>query len=110
MIGSVTLCLLGAPLLLVATFVAGLGAILVFMSINLVWKISLHTAFVAASVTILSIVFGAEGALMVVLIPLVAWARIELEHHSVAQVVTGALLAALIVFFVFHIFGLTGTR
>ena len=97
-------------MVLVATFAAGLAAIVIFMGINLLWKISLHTAFIAASVTILIIVYGATGAFTAVLIPPVAWARMEMKLHSPTQVATGALLAAVIVVFVFHFFGLIGTR
>ena len=92
-----------------ATFVAGLSAIIVFMCINLLWKISVHTAFVAASVTVLILVYGSIGAVTAILLPLVIWSRIKLEHHSPAQVATGALLAAVIVIMVFYLFGLVGT-
>jgi len=107
--GCIILPYLGAPLVLVASFVAGLSAILVFMGINLLWKISVHTAFVAASATVLTILYGSTGALTVTLVPPIAWARIELEHHSLAQAAAGALLAALIVVVVFHFFGLIGS-
>jgi len=106
LVGCIILLYLGAPLMLVATFVAGLSAIVIFMCINLLWKISLHTALIAASVTVLLILYGSIAAVTAVLLPLIAWARIELEHHSLAQVTTGALLAALIVVVVFYLFGL----
>ena len=105
-VGCAVLHILGAPVLLVATFAAGLAAIVAFMVINLVWKISLHTAFVAASVTVLIIVYNPIGAFTAMLLLLVAWARIELGLHSPAQVATGTLLAAAIVVFVFQLFGL----
>jgi len=98
--------LLGAPKELMAAFVAGLSALIVFMCINLSWKISIHTAFVTASVTVLIILYGAIAATTVVLVPLTAWSRIELNHHSLAQVTAGALLATLIVVVVFYLFGL----
>lgn len=107
-VGFIILLYLGAPLVLVAVFVAGLSTILIFMGINLLWKISIHTAFAAASVTALTILYGSSGALTAMLVPPIAWARIELEHHSLAQAVAGALLAALIVVVVFHFFGLIG--
>ena len=106
--GCILLLYLEAPLILLATFVAGLVAIIVFMCINLWWKISLHTAFTAASVTIFAILYGSIGVLTIMLVPLIAWARIELEHHSIAQAVAGALLAPLIVVVVFYLFGLIG--
>jgi len=105
----IILLYMGAPLALVATFVAGLSAIIVFMFINFIWKISVHTAFVAASVTTLTILYGSTGAFSAMLIPPIAWSRIELERHSFAQVTAGALLATLIVFAVFHFFGLVGS-
>ena len=105
-VGCIILLYLGAPLVLVATFVAGLSAILIFTCINLLWKISLHTAFIAASVTVLIILYGSIGTVTAVLLPPIAWARIELEHHSLAQVAAGAILAALIVVVVFYLFGL----
>lgn len=99
---------LNAPLVLFATMVAALSAMLVFMLINFTWKISLHTAFAAGSVTVLIITFGATGAFAAVLVPPIAWSRIELKYHSLSQTVAGALLSALIVFVVFHFFGLIG--
>jgi membrane-associated phospholipid phosphatase len=72
------------------------------MLINLRWKISLHTAFVAASATLLVMLYGWAAAVTVALVPLIAWARIELKHHSLAQAASGAVLAALIVFAVFY--------
>src|SRR3989304_9934461 len=61
-IGCVVLYFLGAPELLQATFTAGLVLIAVFMVINLSWKISLHTSFMAGAATIFTIVYGLPGA------------------------------------------------
>ena len=107
-VGSILLHYLGAPSLLMATFAAGLVAMLAFMSINLLWKISIHAAFVAASVTVLIILYDSIGAVTAVLLPAIAWARIELKLHSSVQIAAGALLAALIVFVVLYLFGLVG--
>ena len=104
--GGAVLFYLEAPPVLLATVVTGLLATVVFMGINLWWKISLHSAFMAASVTTLVMVYGSVAALTAVLLPLVAWARIELEEHSIAQVAVGALLAASIAVVVFYLFGL----
>ncbi len=105
-VGGVIITCLGAPLVLRATFVASLSAVIVYMFVNLWWKISLHIAFVAASVTALIILYGAIGAISVVFLPPIVWARIEAGHHSVAQVATGAVLAAVIVVVAFYLFGL----
>jgi len=101
-VGCIILTYLRAPSILLAAFIAGLSAIVVFMCINLWWKISLHTAFIAASATVLVMLYGWIAVVTVVLVPLMAWARVELERHSLAQVATGALLAAIIVVVVFY--------
>jgi len=99
---------LKAPELLVVTFAAGLTAIVVFMGINLFWKISLHTAFVSGAVAVLIIVYGAAAAWTIILLPPVIWARMELKQHSVVQVAAGAILAAAIFICVFWGFGVVG--
>ena len=101
-IGYLVFSYLGAPLVLTAAFTAALLATFSFMLINLWWKISFHTAFVAATATLLVMLYGWTAAAAVALVPLTAWARVELEFHSPAQAVSGALLAALIVLVVFY--------
>ncbi|MBI2852609.1 MAG: hypothetical protein HYX84_05875 [Chloroflexi bacterium] len=100
--GVIILAYLGAPATLVAVFATGLAATIIFMCINFWWKISLHTAFIAASAMVLVILYGWVGVPTITLIPLTAWARIELKSHSFAQAVAGALLAAVIVVAVFY--------
>ena len=92
--------------MLLALCVAGVSASVIFLSINLWRKVSLHTAFITATVTVLFLLYGFMSTASIVLIPLVAWARIELEHHSLAQVATGAFLGAPILVAVFYFFGL----
>ena len=101
-VSCITLAYLRAPSILVAAFATGLSTALIFTLINLWWKISLHTALVAASATVLVMLYGWAAAATVALVPLTAWARIELEYHSLTQVATGALLAALIVVVMFY--------
>lgn len=99
----ILLAYLGAPLVLVAGFVAGLSVVLIFTFVNLRWKISVHTGFMAGSSIALVMLYGWIAAAFVVLVPLTAWARIELDSHSLAQTVGGALLAAPIVAAVFYL-------
>jgi membrane-associated phospholipid phosphatase len=90
-----------APHLLKTTFLTGFIAIIIFMMVNFFWKISLHTAFVSASATVLTLVYGALGALMFLALPAVAWSRIELNQHTPWQVLAGAVSAAAITLVVF---------
>jgi membrane-associated phospholipid phosphatase len=96
---------LNAPEELEATFAAGAAAVLVFTIINLFWKISLHTAFIAGAAAILILVYGAMGFWLAVLLPPVAWARVELRQHSWRQVTAGAAIAAAIVVLIFWGYG-----
>ncbi|OGO43124.1 MAG: hypothetical protein A2137_07915 [Chloroflexi bacterium RBG_16_58_8] len=104
--GCLVLYYLAAPELLQATFTAGLASIAVFAVINLYWKISLHTSFMAGAASIITIVYGFPGALTILLLLPVAWARTQMKLHSLAQVVVAAVLAAAIVTAVFRGFGL----
>jgi len=101
-ISYIILAYTGAPPILVAGFITGISTAIIFYCINLWWKISLHTALVAASATVLVMLYGWIAVGTVALVPLTGWARIELEYHSLAQAVTGALLATLIVVLVFR--------
>jgi hypothetical protein len=107
-IGYGLLWYLKAPELLLATFSAGFASIVIFMWINLYWKISLHTAFMAGAVAILIIVYGAVAAWTVLLLPPVAWARIELKQHSIMQVAAGIVITAALVVGIFWGYGLVG--
>ncbi|MDD5126575.1 MAG: phosphatidic acid phosphatase [Dehalococcoidales bacterium] len=104
----VILFLLEAPLPIVVSFLAALTTILVFGGINIWWKISVHTAFAASSITVLILLYGYIAAVALVLLPAIGWSRIELEHHSPLQVAAGAILAAGITVGVFSLFGMTG--
>jgi membrane-associated phospholipid phosphatase len=99
--GSVVLALLDAPSTLVAGFATGTTTAIVFAIINLWWKISLHTAIVAASATILVFLYGWTASWTLITVPLTAWSRIELDCHSFKQTVGGAVLAAALVMILF---------
>ncbi len=101
-VGYFILTYLGAPPILLAGFTSVLSTAIIFMLINLRWKISVHTGCIAASSIVLVMLYGWIAAATVALVPLTAWSRVELEHHSLAQAVSGAILAALISAFIFY--------
>lgn len=104
-VGYIVLVVFKAPELLRAAFLSGLISVVFFMIINLFWKISLHTAFVTASVAVLIIVYGKMAVWTIMFVPLIAWARLEMRLHTPPQVFTGGLLAVSIVIIVFGLFG-----
>jgi membrane-associated phospholipid phosphatase len=93
------------PELLAVMFTAGFIGVVVFMVINYFWKISLHTAFITATVVVMIMVYGAGAAWSAFVVPLVGWSRIVLKQHNLLQVIAGGTLAAVIVVMVFWGFG-----
>ena len=94
-----------APHLLVAGLGIGLLGLVIFMCINFWWKISLHTALATGLALVTGILYGWIAGVAIVPLVLVGWARVELKEHSIAQVVAGALLAAIIGVVGFRLFG-----
>ena len=62
------------------------------------WKISIHGAAVATTVTMLFSVFGPIALVTAPAVPIVAWSRVHLLRHTLAQTVAGALLGGVTVF------------
>ncbi len=104
-VGYVMMLRFGAPHLLAVSFLAGLLSVIIFMLINLYWKISVHTAFLSASVVVLTVVLGGQAAWVFVLLPLVGWSRLTLKMHTLAQVIAGAMLGAVIISGIYWGFG-----
>jgi hypothetical protein len=104
-VGYLLLWLLGAPDELLAALAAALSSSALFMAINTVWKISVHTAFVMGAAILLIILYGWVGAIALAMVPLTVWARMELSQHSLAQALAGAVLSGLIMVTVFYLFG-----
>jgi membrane-associated phospholipid phosphatase len=85
---------LGAPPVLMALAQATLLQSLVLFGITLFWQISVHMATIASLVTFMLVAFGAEATPVVLLVPLVAWARLYLGRHNLPQVVAGTIVGA----------------
>jgi membrane-associated phospholipid phosphatase len=109
-LGSVDCALLwyfNVPKPLVLIFTAGLIGVVFFLIINYFWKISLHTAFVAAAVMVMLFVYGTNAAWSLLVVPLVGWSRVVLKQHNLLQVAAGGLLAIVIICGVFWCFGIS---
>jgi hypothetical protein len=85
------LALGGAPMQMVV-IAGGLWLqMVVIFGITMWWKISVHSA---AAAGIATLVWSLDGTLLPLLIgvPIIAWARVRLRRHTVAQTVAGAAL------------------
>ncbi|GAA3868221.1 phosphatase PAP2 family protein [Saccharothrix violaceirubra] len=60
------------------------------------WKISLHAAASAATVTVLAVAYGPWVSLAGPAVVLVCWSRVALGDHTRAQVVWGAVAGAVV--------------
>lgn len=59
--------------------------------VNLKWKISAHTAAIAGFSSLGLWAIGISALPFMGLIPLVAWSRVHIKRHTVAQTITGSL-------------------
>jgi len=72
--------------------VAYLSISLIVLLVTLFWKISIHMAGLTGAITALTLVLGANYALLYLLALPLGWARTEIEAHTVPQVVLGAVV------------------
>jgi hypothetical protein len=99
--GAVLLVALHAPRTLLAGVAAGGIGLLVAAAVNHWWKMSVHAAVAAGSCAILALVFGPVLLVTTPLIALVAWSRVHLGDHTLAQVLVGAAVGAVVAASVF---------
>lgn len=67
---------------------------IVFMSVNLYWKISVHAGINALLMLVLNEFWGfRDWSWMLFVLLLVLWSRVYLKKHTMTQVVAGAMTA-----------------
>ena len=92
--GLILLAVLGAPALLTGYLAFMLASVAALAAITLVWKISIHCAVAAGSVTILALVYGPLVFGAYLLVALLGWSRVTVRDHTVLQVAGGSVLGA----------------
>ena len=97
---STVLCMLAllalhAPPVIMALTLAIVANSIVTSAITILlrWKISLHTAALAAAVTLAGLIFHPLFFAGLLLVPLMGWSRVVLERHSPLQTFFGGVLA-----------------
>lgn len=95
-LGVVLLAYLGSPSELMAPIVASMLLTAALFLITLVWQISIHAAGTAGLATYAVLMLGAGGAVCLLFVPLVTWARLHLERHTLAQTTAGSVLGCAI--------------
>ena len=106
-LGWLALALTGAPRIFTAV-----GAIYTFVTLGLIifnlllhYKASGHAAGVSGPVVIMIYIYGIVATPLLVLLPLVTWARLAAEGHNLWQTVVGTTMSALISIGVLWVFG-----
>jgi hypothetical protein len=84
--------LLGVPAELQAALLSYALATLVFAILTPFINLSLHTAGVSGATVCLIFVFGVRGLLVVLLVPLVWWARTLLGRHTPQELALGVVV------------------
>jgi drug/metabolite transporter (DMT)-like permease/membrane-associated phospholipid phosphatase len=79
------------PRLMLVGAVSALILVVFNLMITLGWKISQHVSSIAASATLITAALGIGAAPVLLLIPLVAWARVKIGAHTVMQTVAGGV-------------------
>lgn len=97
-----------APSLISATFVTVVGTSLFIALINKYHKASFHLATVTALIIVAILVWGKALLPVLIVIPLVGWARYALRQHSPYQLASGFGLALIVTSASFYYFGLLG--
>lgn len=103
LVGLALLMALGAAremLALVGAMVAGL---VVSVAITQVWKMSIHAGVAAGTAVILVLVYGPVAVVTWPFVALVAWSRVALGDHTLAQVTVGCAVGATVAGVVFSV-------
>jgi prepilin signal peptidase PulO-like enzyme (type II secretory pathway) len=99
--GLAALLALDAPGQIIALVVAMLTCLVTTLLVTLCWKLSVHTAAASGTVAILALTFGPALILALPAVAVVAWSRVRLGDHTLAQALAGAALGALVATTVF---------
>jgi len=106
-VGWLILAWTGAPLIFTA-----LAAIYTFVTLGLLifnlllrYKASGHAAGVCGPIATMIYIFGVAAIPLLLLLPLIIWARLAAEGHNFWQTVVGATMSALIAIAVLWAFG-----
>jgi len=101
--GWILLLVRQAPAMLVGVTTVGLAISILLFLITLRWKISGHTTAISGFVVLCLCLAGTSVAPLALSVPVVAWARVRLRCHTLAQTIVGAVLG-LAVSFAFSVF------
>jgi len=101
----IILYILKGPLFLKSIFAVIIVSTIILTIITYFWKICLHTSGITFMVITFIILFGKWMLLMILLIPLIGWARVRIKKHTVNQVILGTGISTITTFFIYYNYG-----
>lgn len=90
--GYACLEIIDSPVMVKNIFILYIFNLTVMGLVTLWWKISFHASYVTLFSVIFIYVYGIAALPVLVLVPAVAWARVVMNRHTVAQVAAGTLV------------------
>ena len=93
-LGVIVMLVLGAPFLLLAFGIMGVMQSTLLFLINMYWKISGHTTAISGLSVFIVAALGWSMYPVLMIVPLVAWARIRTHSHSFWQTIAGVMTGA----------------
>lgn len=94
------------PRWMLAAALSGFLLVVTNLAITLLWKISQHVSGIALGATLATASLGPLAAPSLLLIPLVAWARVKVGAHTVMQTVAGGVTGVLVTLCALALLGL----
>lgn len=94
--GITLMCAFDAPRTMIALIAAMLATLATLLAVTPAWKISVHAAVSSGSVAMLALAYGPVALAAYALVVLVGWSRVALKDHTVAQVLAGAAVGAVV--------------
>ena len=98
------LLIFDGPRALLIAFLAALLLVVFNLLVTTAWKISQHVSAIAASATLITAALGIGAAPVLLLIPVVAWARVKVGAHTLLQTVAGGASGVLITVLALRVF------
>ncbi|MDD5658499.1 MAG: hypothetical protein PHR39_00585 [Actinomycetota bacterium] len=106
LLGFFVFYILKAPFYLRAIFFTSFITTFILTIITYFWKISFHTSWITFTVITYYVLFGKWTLFLMAFVPLVAWARVKIKRHTIAQVIAGSFLTLITSLFGYSFFGL----
>lgn len=90
------LLFLNGPKILTVVILGIIASVVLISLINTRIKMSIHVATVSSLIFALAIIYQGYAYLTVLLIPLVAWARLKIKRHTLSETIVGAVVGILL--------------